>query len=450
MKLSVADYAAAAALSPPLDPALNLFSYAHPGADVPTDYARWLAGDLYQYYLVAAYQQMDLGDWEQAVAAFRLALAHGAGQMGAVDQQSYFVAVAHSQAAAGDRARAAYLAGKYFARAGEAQSAGRWLERARQAADWDDLSAEEQAYTWIYLGRLHEGEGELAEARAAYETAAALAPEVREGHIYLLALLREGGDESELGRAAAQLAALGPAYRLRQVTDGATADSPALLPDGRSLIGYDLDEESLNAGGPLELWLWWHLAAGEAAAAEWLPAGDYWLERQETVNLAANPGFEWGLAADGQVPVGFTSKYDESGYTQRATGGLAIAVASKSSQQADHYLVLERRGIKTPVILLSLSSYYLIGSDLRHDGSGNAVGGLQCFPYWPDPQEHHYRPWHYHQEIGLPEGIAGQDAWTTTAEIREIQPPAFCQIYLEYLSGTGEFDNILFAAISLR
>ncbi len=55
----------------------------------------------------------------------------------------------------------------------------------------------------------------------------------------------------------AQLAALGPGTILGRQAINYQVLTPVTLPDGWTLVGYDLDEESLESGGPLEILLWW-------------------------------------------------------------------------------------------------------------------------------------------------------------------------------------------------
>jgi hypothetical protein len=229
--------------------------------------------------------------------------------MGPSDHQAYFVALAQQYVQRAEHetmpARSAYLAGKYFARAGELAQAEEWLKRAKRVVGWTEMTAAEQARAWMYLGLTREQASNFAAAEVAYQTAVSLSPTLVEPKAKLLSLLRQLGYLSAAEEVGASMATLGPTYRLGTFGAGYAMPKPVMLPNGWTLIGYDVDEESLEAGSLMELWLWWQGPAGEEPeAGEWLPVGDYWLQRQVVVNLAPNPGFEWGAATNG-LPMGF-------------------------------------------------------------------------------------------------------------------------------------------------
>ncbi|HYP39561.1 MAG TPA: hypothetical protein VEX13_04305 [Chloroflexia bacterium] len=283
---------------------------------IPAARSRLLLPGTYENYLISAYQLSAAGRWEEAVTAFRLALSHGAAYMKPVDHQAYFAALAQYHAQQYEQeaasARESYLAGKYFARSGQWSEAGKWLQGAMQAEDWGEMAAAEQAGAYLYLGQEQEKSADLQQARATYETAVKLAPTLRESRIRLLQTLMQLGEIESAKQVEADLAASGPSYKLAEFGGEHNVAELGRLANGWTLIGYDVDEESLAAGGEMDLWLWWKGPPGvEPQGDGWLKVRDYRLQRQTMVNLAPNPGFEWGTLSDG-FPLGVYPMWDVS------------------------------------------------------------------------------------------------------------------------------------------
>ncbi|HEX9988530.1 MAG TPA: hypothetical protein VGE45_08650 [Chloroflexia bacterium] len=281
---------------------------------IPAARSRLLLPGTYENYLIAAYQLSAAGSWEEAVTAFRLSLSHGAAYMNPVDHQAYFAALAQYYAQqktqGADSARESYLAGKYFARAGQWSEAGKWLRSAMQAKDWGEMAAADQAVAYLYWGQAQEKLADLPQARAAYETAVKIAPTLREPRIRLLQTLMQTGEIASASEVEADLVANGATYEPGEFGGPRDVAEPGRLANGWTLIGYDVDEESLAAGGEIDLWLWWKGPSGAGPRGEgWLKVGDYRLQRQTVVNLAPNPGFEWGALSDG-FPLGVYPMWD--------------------------------------------------------------------------------------------------------------------------------------------
>ncbi len=176
------------------------------------------------------------------------------------DEAGYFTALAqwHAQkAGAKGGAAEAYLAGKYFVKASNWQAAEHWLQTAVGAADWATLNKADQARTWMYYGLDREQAGDLSAARSAYETAIGLNPTLTEPQIKLLDLVQHSADKAQTDRLVKRLLQTGPTYRLGQFGGGATRAQAAALPNGWTLVGYDVDEESLENGGAVTMWVWW-------------------------------------------------------------------------------------------------------------------------------------------------------------------------------------------------
>jgi hypothetical protein len=112
---------------------------------------------------------------------------------------------------------------------------------------------------------------------------------------------------------------------------------------------------------------------------------------------------------------------------------------------------LEERGIKSPVVQAAPEGLYLLGGLVRHGGlAGQAVLGIECFPETLHPNAVNYRPRVYREEIIIvpPELAAG--GWQQLAVVQPMADRPFCQLFLEQVGGVAEFDNIVWAAISLR
>ncbi|HVF99687.1 MAG TPA: hypothetical protein VND68_07600, partial [Chloroflexia bacterium] len=228
---------------------------------IPAARSRLLLSGTYENYLISAYQFYEARNWEEAVTAFRLALSHGAAYMKPVDHQAYFGALAQYHANKYDgrpgSARDVYLGDKYFTHAGQHISGGEWMRGAMQVEGWEEMAAVDRAGAYLYFGQAWEAASDLQHARAAYETAAVLAPTLREPRIRLLQTLARLGEIEGAGQVEADLAASGPTYKLGEFGGEHDVAEPGRLANGWTLIGYDVDEESLSAGGEMDLWLWW-------------------------------------------------------------------------------------------------------------------------------------------------------------------------------------------------
>lgn len=472
-----------------------------PPTDTPADpppktqqRTRLLNPNHHEYHLLAGYQQMAAGNWEAATVAFRLAVSLGAEYLTPADHQAYFETLAHQHAQQAEQdtrsgrsptepARAAYLAGKYFAHAGRWDQAEAWLRRVQENAGWNDLPAAEQARTWTYLGLAHEQASNFTATRQAYETAINIAPTLREPYARLLMLLQQLGEPADEQRVASTLADLGPTYRLGQFGEGVAQPEPVTLPNGWTLVGYDLDEESLEIGGQLDLWLWWQLpTTGLSAPAtlgssarprrdtagaemverrpetglgamrdslsarpgrDWLPVGDYWLEHQTVVNLAPNPGFEWGMAATG-LPLGFFAKYRSYAANVSIVGGDVPGGSSFVLQ-----VPKSTEGVKSFPLPVDSESLYLTAAWLRGRKAETRLG-RHCFPA-DHPSDHRNNLWGPPSDMMWEVAAQGDGVWTHIAHLGPLvpdqKPPVICQLFLENRAGSAQFDQVLFTKL---
>ncbi len=253
----------------------------------------------------------EAGDWPRAVGHYRMGLILGAERTVAADEEAFFVALAslhREEAESGaDPIRSAYLAGKYFVRAGDWAAGAHSIEQALQArTPSSGLGEADLAGAYVSHGLALEGLGLVERAEAQYQEAIRAAPERAGGYVRMAELARRTGRPLD-ARLVAALDQLQPRFVLGRQSEDASPPIaiPAEVAGGWRLVGYDLDEEALAAGPPLELLLWWEGPAGASAEGEgWVKAGSRWLQRQQVTNLAPNAGFEWGTSASG-LPEGF-------------------------------------------------------------------------------------------------------------------------------------------------
>jgi hypothetical protein len=74
------------------------------------------------------------------------------------------------------------------------------------------------------------------------------------------------------------------------------------------LVGYDLDEESLERWSETTIWLYWLPSKPvKIEKPGWYQAGKRWVEVKEVRNLAPNGGFEWDSKVGAIYPYGWPS-----------------------------------------------------------------------------------------------------------------------------------------------
>jgi hypothetical protein len=188
------------------------------------------------------------------------------------DYQSYY-RLAAKQYARSEDASDLIQAGQYSVWANQLEDAEILLRKAQSVSSWSDLAAYQQAQGWTYLGRAIEPmstDGAL----YSYHRAIELHPDLAEPRLRFHALHPE----------ASNILPIRPTYYL---------DEPVTLA-GQTLVGYDVEEAAIEVGGFFDIWLWWQQPDSDK----------YHVLRRRVVNLASNPGFEWG-AGDTPLPRGY-------------------------------------------------------------------------------------------------------------------------------------------------
>jgi tetratricopeptide (TPR) repeat protein len=336
----------------------------------------------YEPYLLLAYQQAARGEWASSISAFRLALALGPAYFLEQDHRQYFEVLGnhYAERASGnpntiDTLHLSYLAGKYYLRAGQINKADTWLQRVRNSSAWLSLSTQEQARTWLYSGQIEEQLSRTATAHEAYASAIRTAPDLIEAHVALMSLAIRDKKDDIVKSQIASLSFSTPSYSLGRSGENYQLLQPAVTSTGWQLLGYDLDEESLDNGGLVDVWLWWRAPSGEPSIADtdMLHIGDRWLQRQMLLNLAPNSGFEW-TQTDETLPVGYMQEF------YGATNPNIYVVASDRLGLNTNALVIQnnlsrRVGITTSRQPMEAGGVYLMAGWKRDSGNGN-IGRL--------------------------------------------------------------------------
>jgi tetratricopeptide (TPR) repeat protein len=440
VRFALGERQAAASLLPPVLPAAPM-SW---DGIAPASMSPLLASGSYQGSLIGARQAMTQGDWQQAVEDFRLAFAVGEQYLLPVDYTDYWQAVAYWHAQryqTTGNTHEAYLAGKYFVYAEMYSEARTWLRRiATDSAN--SLTDDDKAYTQMYRGVVSEQLGDDASARKLYELAAALVPTLREPRLRLLSLLSRLGDSSAMKSATAELVALGPTYILGRFGENYHVEKPAALENRWTLVGYDLDTESLENGGKMNVWLWWKPLNGIRPNYDnGSKVGDYLVQRQSILNLVPNPGFEWGEWPN-HLPFGYwkevyTGKVENITVVSDTVQGSSTTVARMENVTGRQLGIISRR------IPVDESAWYLT-SGWKKDNSGQASIGRQCSQ--SDFGASYYISYEF------PDQPRGD--WLHFSDVAHPLPdhqPTNCVIFLlNYeTDGWAEWDRLIFARIDV-
>jgi tetratricopeptide (TPR) repeat protein len=344
-------------------------------------HSRLLLPGTYENYLLAAHQLAAEQNWTASVEAFRWALSLGSAYMLPSDHKAYFNALAEHYAQQSEQqaasADAAFLAGKYFARSGQYIKARQWLISAQNLPSWSELSRTDQAGDWTYLANILEETIDLEGARAAYEKAIDISPVAKEPRIGLIKLLHQLGVLRVADQVADGLVRLGPTYRLGKFSTDYAVPAPGTLASGWSLVGYDVNGESLDTGGQLDLWLWWKgPSEAPSVQGDWLSIGEYWLQHQSVVNLVPNGGFEWGNTSS-ELPVGFHRSWDFDHEAVSVTAGLG---PSQSTQllRLPNALVGLGPSIQTAFFPIDTHAVYLAAMWFKREPQSQIAARLWC------------------------------------------------------------------------
>jgi tetratricopeptide (TPR) repeat protein len=405
-------------------------------------HSRLLTPGTYENYLVGAYQLREEGKWQESVNAFRLALAYGAEYMTADDHKAYLATLAHQFAQSSENtaipARDSYLAGIYFGLSGQWRDAKEWLERAQQSRGWEQMTISDRGRALTFIGLAREATSDYDAARNAYSEAITTAPALVEPRILLLALLQKLDKSTETEQVQAAINELGPTYELGGSDSGNDSSKSPTLPSNWKLVGYDVDEESLAAGGQMDIWLWWKAPIGEEEARDstWINTGRYWLQRQSVVNLVPNPGLEWGIREDG-FPVGIYPMWD-------VRFGNVSVEETDGPDAKSHVLRMQQilgiAAIMSKPRPVDSQAFYLAGTWIRTDKVGSV--GLRC-----SEQE----GFGFHASMAQAEDVAEQ-SWQHLTYFGQTKPDPMTNMcvfaFFAEAGGTTQWDQTMLVRLS--
>jgi len=208
------------------------------------------------------------------------------------------------------------------------------------------------------------------------------------------------------------------------------------LENGWSLLGYDVDEDRLIRGEPVDLLLYWTgpVSASAGSVQEgWYRAGERWVQVLEGVhNLMLNGGFEMGVA---EFPDDIY--YADPGTRRLTTDtrvGWPTTVALLDNTQVHH-----STSFSSVYVPVSTDGLYLQAGWVKSEG-GNGFFGR----FWVGDIAEGVRPYDYVAEE------VREDNWRHYAKVtRPLQGATGCHIWLlNYMAlGRVYFDNVLFVKV---
>lgn len=238
------------------------------------------------------------------------------------------------------------------------------LSAVQSAADWD-LSDALIAQACNGLGASFEADGNTSKAIAQYEQAVEHDDRLIAAMARLALLYAETGDARKAGLWQRRLAGLQPEYIVAQDVG-----------EGWQLVGYDLDEQALEAGTEIELVLYWKPELPqEPSVSGWYCAGERLLQVTRVRNLAPNGGFENDDVGAVDLPSGWNLKVGSSAELP------ALVMAERAGQMTQ---VASLSGEETAALCgeaspLDASAAYLLAAWMRSDGATAGDVGCQWY-----------------------------------------------------------------------
>jgi hypothetical protein len=211
-----------------------------------------------------------------------------------------------------------------------------------------------------------------------------------------------------------------------------------------TFLGYDVNEERLVRGEPVDLLLYWTGPTSTSAGRSedgWYQAGNRWVQMLEDVqNLVSNGAFELGHLEDGS-PTGFPHDiYGASSDTRRVTtdrlAGRPTTVALLDNTQVD-----DRTSFASTHIPIQIGSLYLQAGWLKSE-EGNGYLGRR----WMGDVVDGVRPYDY-----VAAGITANE-WRQHAEVTQpLGGAERCQVWLLNWESLGRvyFDQISLVEVGL-
>jgi len=213
------------------------------------------------------------------------------------------------------------------------------------------------------------------------------------------------------------------------------------LDSGWTFLGYDVDEERLIRGEPVDLLLYWEGPASAHAGSErdgWYRAGDRWVQVLEGVqNLASNGGFELGVE-DGS-PAGFLGDIYRADPDTRRLVADSRAGRRTTVVMLDNTEIYNRTSFVSTWLPVNADGLYLQAGWMKSVG-GNGYLGRR----WAGDIAEGVRPYSY-----VAAGVTA-DGWHHYAGLAQpLEGATRCQIWLlNYLAvGQVYFDDVTFVEV---
>ena len=231
-------------------------------------------------------------------------------------------------------------------------------------------------------------------------------------------------------------------------TEQVTAAKPEYLVgqplgNGWTLVGYDVDEDRLVLGEPVDLLVYWEGPGSMNAGPEqdgWYWAGGRWVQVLEGAqNLIPDGGFEMG--AEGGTPPGFPADlYGAEPSTRRLTTDVR-AGQHTTVALLDNTEVYSRTSFASVEVPIHPHGLYLQAGWIRSVDGYGCLGRL-----WLGDIASEVTPYDY-----VVTAVVLNDWLHYAGVVRPLPGANRCQIWLLNYTATGRvyFDNVLFVEIGL-
>jgi tetratricopeptide (TPR) repeat protein len=310
-------------------------------------------------------------------------------------------------------------------------------------AVWMQASAANpnQAWPLVELGRLYEGNGLRAKARATFARAATLEPDDPAAN---QALLRSTAAAATI-QAVEDFRAQQVAAEAEQIPDGEFVLLNQALPNGWNYLGYITDDKPIAAGIERPIWSFWRAPTLDTkpslAPETWIAAGPgLWANSQVVRNELQDGGFENPLP--GNPAVDFPNDiYSAAPHTRQLRSierdGLLTTAAALINDVQNRYTSLA--GLWQPI---DANNAYLVSAQVYNDGGNPQLGWRWGGALPAQFQGHEY--------YAAPS--AGDDTWRRYAGLAGPPPgAASAQFWLlnTDTEGAAYFDDVSLTQIAL-
>ena len=188
-----------------------------------------------------------------------------------------------------------YLLARHLDRLGEPDKVREEFQWVVRSASSPGLSDSWVGEAYYRLGLYSEDEGEIEAAVENYEKALGRNERLVDAIARLERLYRQSDEMTKAEELIDRLASLEPEYRVGEKVS-----------DDWVLLGYDLDEEALEAGPSMDVALYWLPSEQtEIEQPGWYRAGERWIHVTNIRNLVPNGGFEHDEIRGKRLPTGW-------------------------------------------------------------------------------------------------------------------------------------------------